>query len=101
MSLRLVKSPLAPKITITQESALRVGASDGSGGAGFAFIRNGSCIPAALCPSPIANFRRVFSMLDNVPLVLDQFLKERLLRVGGAWAEFGDAINDVHHQMKS
>src|SRR5438270_649027 len=40
-------------------------------------------------------------MLADVALVLDQFVAERLLHVGGARAKLRDPINHIHHQVRT
>src|ERR1051326_6929396 len=93
MSLRLVKSPLAPKMTITQGSAGRAGGCVcAAAGAlvvaeGLAFMQPEICwllssspLPARR-PFPPANLGHVLAVCADVTLVVHQFARQLLLEV--------------------
>src|SRR5207245_2306709 len=52
-------------------------------------------------PLPIPNLRQVLAALSDVLLVLDEFVADGLLGVGGLGTELRHAIDDVSDEMKA
>src|SRR6186713_978776 len=55
----------------------------------------------ALAPSPVRYFRHVIAVLGDVVLVLEELVRDRLLGVGRARPELGQAVDHVAHEVEA
>src|SRR5213592_2830815 len=85
ISLRLVRSPLAPKMTMMHGSALRIGVSESCGMAALEFTggdlskgrgRGGRLEMRSGPPLPGADLGKILAVFGDVALVLDEFSQE-------------------------
>ena len=53
------------------------------------------------CPSPIANFRHVLTVLSDVMRVFNQLIPDKLAEIGGARTQMRQAINHIFSQVEA